>query len=375
MRKKIFIALAVVGAFSFCMGLVKFFRIRAAIAEHANFQPPPESVTSFVAKLDKWSPAIDTVGNIAPYQGATMSTEEAGRVRAINFTPGARVKEGDVLIELDTSVEEANLESARAKAAWATKSFERAKKLREENAVSIQAFDDAQSQLRQANADAGSLEAIINRKRISAPFAGRVGVRAISIGQYVTPGMELVSLQNTDRLLLNFNVPQKQSALVSEGLPVSFEVDAYPGEIFTATISAINPNVDVASRNVSVQGSFSNEAERLKPGMFAKVKVLLPITKDVIIIPLSSVKFASYGDSVYVIDDAKRPDGTAIRTVRQQIIALGLRRGDFVAIEKGLKVGEEVVTTGLFKLRPNAEVVVNNSLAPNPETAPNPANT
>lgn len=336
-----------------------------------SMPPPPETVTSAVATEQPWQDEFRGVGSIAPIKGATLAAEESGRVAKINFESGSRVAEGDVLVELDTSVEEANLNGAEAMKARMQRAFDRAQTLRQKNAISSDEFDNTSAQYQQSIAQAESLAATIKRKKIVAPFAGIAGIRTVNVGEYVSAGKLIVPVYAVEELYVNFMVPQQMAAKIKTGLTVSVRSDAESSKEFPGVITALNPNIDEMSRNFSVQGTLQNTGGSLKPGMFADVSVQLGEAIPRLTVPITSIQYAPYGDSVFILE--KKEDGTT--GVRQQFVKLGPKRGDQVAVLSGLKSGEAVASSGLFKLHPNVTVNVNNSVTPSDKAEPAPQNT
>ncbi len=363
-------AAGVMAIVTVALGGVKFVQISRAIAEHENFAMPPESVTSALVTETVWRPKLETIGSFAAVQGVTLSAEEAGKVARIFVESGAKVEKGQQLIELDTAVEEANLKAASARLELARQNLSRAMSLKNQSAMSAATVEDAQSKFRQAEAEAASTRAIIERKRIVAPFAGRAGIRVVNLGQYVGQGAPLLPLYSVDPIYINFSVPQKVVGKITSKSKVTLGVDAFPGVTFEGQVTAINPNINESTRNVDVQATISNAAEQLKPGMFARITVDLGEEAKVLVIPTSGITYAPYGDAVYVVEMMKDKSGKEYKGVRQVIVHLGEQRGDFTRALSGLKVGEEVVTTGSFKLRPLVAVNVNNSTVPPNSEAP-----
>jgi len=338
------------------------------------FMMPPDTVTTAQAHEDIWAPALKAVGSLAAVQGTTLSNELPGTVTKIAFESGAHVKAGDLLVQLDTSAEEAQLASAEASAEWAHVSLKRAQELRAQNTNSQSDLDSAEAQAKQADANVDNLKAAVAKKTIVAPFDGRTGIRTINLGQYLPAGTAIVSLQSLDPIYADFSLPQQQLVDLAPGLPVHVTSDALPGQTIEGKITAIDPQVDSATRNVQVQATLDNHDEALRPGMFADVAVELPAKNKVLIIPETAVLNTPYGDSVFVVDEAKDPQtGQASKVLRQQFVQLGATRGDFVAVLSGLKPGETVVTSGVFKLRNKEVVIINNTLAPVAQLAPKPS--
>lgn len=345
--------------FTVLLGGVKFIQIRRAIAEHARFSPPPQAVTTVVVKQEMWRESFQTVGSFGAVKGATLGAQESGNVVRVGFESGSRVFEGQVLLELDRSVEEANLQGALAKLELARQNLTRAQTLKGQSAISLANYDDAQAKVKQGEAEVRSIRGVIERKTIVAPFAGRAGIRTVNVGQYVNAGTPLVPLYSVDPIHFNFSVPQQVAPALKDSTErVKIGVDAFPGKLFEGVVSAVNPNINEVTRSVEVQATVGNQSEELLPGMFGEVSLDIGSPKEIVAIPTSSVQYAPYGNSVYVVERKTSEKGEPVTTVRQQIVQLGVKRGDFVAVTGGLKAGDEVVTLGGFKLRPGASIVV-----------------
>ena len=362
------------------LGLLKYRNISVAMAAGASMAPPPTAVTSVVAEETNWNVSIDVVGSLEATQGVTVSAEEKGQVEKIGFESGSVVKQGDLLVQLDTSVEEAQLKSAEAKLQLARLNHKRAEMLKAGRAMAESAVDEAISTLRQAEADVASTRAVIAKKTMTAPFSGRAGIRMVNLGQYVPEGAPIVPLYAYDPIFANFALPQQYLRQITVGQKVRLVIDAFPNEMFEGAVTALDPQVDPSTRNVRVQATLVNPEERLRPGMFAQVKLLLAADERHITIPSSAINFAPYGNSVYIIETKKVPgrDGKEVKEflgVTQRFVKLGATRGDQVAVLDGLKAGEQIVSSGLFRLRPDAPVQVNNSIVPGNNPAPKPADT
>jgi membrane fusion protein (multidrug efflux system) len=348
-----------VGVFTLLLAGTKFIQIRKAISEHAGFTPPPEAVTTVKVTKEQWRSSFQTVGSFAAVKGSTLGTQEAGNVVRVGFESGARVAEGQVLLELDRSVEEANLQGALARLELAKQNLARAQTLKGQSAISLANYDEAQARVKQSEAEVRSIRGVIERKTITAPFSGRAGIRTVNVGQYVNAGTPLVPLYSVDPILFNFSVPQQVApALRDSSEKVVVTVDAFPGRGFEGRVTAVNPNINEVTRSVEVQATIPNDKEELLAGMFGEVQMQLGVPQEVVVVPISSVQYAPYGNSVYVIERKQDEKGVQSTTVKQQIVQLGDRRGDFVAVTQGLSTGEEVVTLGTFKLRPGASVVI-----------------
>jgi membrane fusion protein (multidrug efflux system) len=351
---------------------IRVLQIRKMIA--SPFMMPPGVVTTAQVHEDTWAPALKAVGSLAAVQGTTLSNELAGTVTNIAFESGAQVKKGDLLVQLDVSAEEAQLDSAKAAAELADINLKRAQDLRTENSNSQSDLDSAEAQAKQAEASVANLESAVAKKTITAPFDGRTGIRTVNLGQYLPAGTAIVSLQSLDPIYADFSLPQQQLADLTPGLTVQVTTDALPGQTIDGKITAIDPQVDNTTRNLQVQATLDNHDEKLHPGMFADVAVELTAKSKVLTIPATAVLYTPYGDSVFVVDETKDPQtGTVGKVLRQQFVQLGATRGDFVAVVSGLKPDEIVVTSGVFKLRNKEPVVVDNTLAPDAQLSPKPS--
>jgi len=355
------------------LGFAKYRQISAAIAANKSFAPPPEAVTTVVAQQVEWSNTLDAVGSIAPVQGVTLSADLPGVVAKVAFNSGARVAEGQVLLQLDTRQEQAQLASAQAQLDLAKVNLDRAQKLFDQKAIAQSDFDLANAQYKSAEAAVGQAQASIDRKTIRAPFSGVTGIRQVNLGQYVNSGDAIVTLQAMDAVFMNFSVPQQDFRALALGSPVDATVEGSKDSVFHGKVTAIDPVVNDATRNVSVQATFPNLRGELKPGMYATVRVVVGEGQPIVSLPSSAINYAPYGNSVFILEDMKGPDGKTYRGVRQQFVKLGRAMGDQVAILGGVKAGDEVATSGVFKLRPNAAVKVNNTVMPSDSTAPKPA--
>jgi membrane fusion protein (multidrug efflux system) len=305
-----------------------------------------------------------------------VTAELKGRVVNIAFEPGTMVRTGDLLVQQDISSETAQLRASEAAVTLAKLTLERTRKLLAEKTVSQSQYDNADAQYKQASAQLDTIRSAISKKTIRAPFAGRLGIRLINRGQILNEGDAIVSLQSLDPIFINFSLPQQQLAQVQPGLTVRVTTDVLPDRVIESKITAINPAVDAATRNIRVQATAENPQEQLRPGMFVNVAVVLPAQEKVLPIPSTAVLYAPYSDSVFVVEEKKNEKtGQPGKIVRQQFVQLGKKRGDFIAVTSGLKGGETIVSTGVFKLRNGQAVVVNNALAPEfklmPETKDN----
>jgi membrane fusion protein (multidrug efflux system) len=358
--------LVVVAAIAFW----KYYTIRTMIAKMTAQKPQPTAVSSIKAPEEVWQDRRRAVGSLAAVQGVMVSNELAGTVQKIAFESGGQVKQGDLLIQLDISAEAAELRGLEAQTLLARINDERAQELRRNNTNSQGDLDTAQAQYQQTLAAADTLKATIAKKTITAPFTGRLGLRQVNLGQYLAVGTAIVTLQALDPIYVNFALPQQDVVDLTEGQKVQVRIDAYPDQTFEGAISAISPKVDDASRNLQVQATLGNANARLKPGMFGSVDVLLPRQSKVITLPQAAIVYNPYGDAVYVVEKAKDAAGADGLVARQRFVQLGETRGDQVAVLKGVKIGDEVVTSGQLKLRNGAAVEINNSIIPENNPAP-----
>jgi membrane fusion protein (multidrug efflux system) len=375
MLKRMSVMLAVTALFIAGLGFVKFKQIQTAIGQAAAFQPPPEAVTTIVAAEEQWSATLSAIGTVAAVQGVTVSADLPGTIDRIGFDSGQAVREGEVLALLDTRQEQAQLAAAESQRELAQLNYERMQGLLDERVVSRAEFDRANADYRQADAHVGEIKAAIDRKTIRAPFSGLLGLRQVNLGQYLSAGTALVTLQSLNPIYVNFGVPQQVMTDVRHGRSVRVtEKDADTPAMFSGRISAIDSVVDSSTRNIQVQATLSNPDGRLRPGMFVQAEVILGASSMVVALPASSISYAPYGNSVYVVADLKDPAGKPYRGVRQQFVKLGVARGDQISVTSGLKRGDEVVTSGVFKLRNGAAVQVNNKIRPSNSAKPKPEN-
>ncbi len=364
------ILLVVVGAI---VG-VKALQIGALIASgRESGGTPPETVGTAEVVKERWERTVESVGSMRAVQGADLSTEESGVVAKILFENGQEVKAGDLLVELDTETEQANLRSAEAEQDLARTVYERTRRLRQNNTVPQSDLDAAESQLRKMTALVEQLKATIRKKQISAPFTGRLGIREVNLGQFVNNGDKIVSLQSLDPIFVDFLLPQQLLAALEAGQGVSVFTDVYPGEMFEGKLTAINAEIDPVTRNIRLQATLDNADGRLRPGMFARVQLALGEADEVVRIPVTAVLTATYGDSVFVVtEQVDEETGEKTLVAKQRFIRTGRSEGDFVAVVDGLSPGENVVSAGAFKLRSGTPVAIDNTLAPEPQRQPRP---
>jgi membrane fusion protein (multidrug efflux system) len=386
MLKRMIVMLTVTAALIGMLGFVKFRQVEEAMGQAAAFQPPPEAVTTIVAQQEKWPATLSVIGTVAAVQGVTVSADLPGVVAHIAFESGASVREGDLLVQLDTKQEQAQLAQQQARLAGAEAArelarlnFERMQGLVNDGAITRAEYDRAVAEQKQTAAEQTQTEAQIEeiratiaRKTIRAPFSGILGLREVNLGQYLSGGDRVVPLQSLDPIYVNFGVPQQDAFQVRVGQAVRITAEDVGGVAFTGRVTAINSIVDEATRNVQIQATLANPTAKLRPGMFVQAEVLLGTSRRNVTLPASAISYAPYGDSVFVVENLKGANGQTYRGVRQQFVKLGAGRGDQIAVLSGIKPEEEIVTSGVFKLRNGAAVLVNNKVQPANKPAPKP---
>ena len=360
---------------------IKALQINKLIEQGKQAVPPPETVSSAVVHAENWQDTLQAVGSITAVQGVQITPEVAGMVSEIHFESGAMVAKGDLLLCLDAESEKAQLRAVEAQVNLARINFDRMRQLRADNTVSQSELDTADATLKQTQASADAIRAAIDKKTIRAPFAGQLGIRQVNLGEYLDAGKDIVSLQSLSPVYAVFSMPQQELGNLKIGMPVRVSTDTYTNRPFEGKLTAINPDLDAMTRSVRLQATLDNPDQLLRPGMFARIEALLPTEKNVLVIPATAVLSAPYGDSVFVIEPASTTNNPAANSAatngaplvaRQQIVRIGRARGDFAAVETGLKPGERIVSSGLFKLRNGVAVVENNALAPKLSETPHP---
>ncbi len=371
MKKRMFIAVAVLIVIVASLAFFKYRQIQAAIKGGA-WSPPPEAVTTVKAEESSWEGRLHAIGSVAAVQGVMVSADLPGVVSAIEFESGRQAKKGEVLVRLDTSTERAQFESAVARRDLAKLNMQRVTHLREQNANSQADLDRAGAEAKQAEAAVAELQAVIDRKTIRAPFSGVLGIRQANLGQYLAGGDPVVSLQASAPIYVNFSAPQQNAEGLKQGIEVQVVQEGTQEVIEAGKINAVNSIIDAETRNVEAQATFANKGGALRPGMFVEVSVLLGDNARGVTLPISSIAYAPYGNSVFIVEEMDGPDGKKYLGVRQQFVKLGESRGDQVAVLTGVNAGQEVVTSGVFKLRSGAAVQVNNDITPSNTTEPKP---
>ena len=370
MAKRMIVMVALMAAFIAGLGFIKFKQFQAMAEQFAAMQPPPDAVTTITAAEEEWPNTLNAIGTVAAVQGVTVSADLPGVVDRIAFESGKTVEKGDVLVQLDTRQEQAQLAGAQSALELARLNHERMEGLVKQDAVSRAEYDTAAATYKQADARIGEIKATIERKTIRAPFTGVLGIRQVNLGQYLTGGDPVVPLQSLNPIYVNFAVPQQDATDMRLGRTVHITVGELGNGEFTGRVSAVDSVVDQTTRNVQVQATLANPGGKLRPGMFVQAQVMLGAARKVIALPASAINYAPYGDSVFVVSELKNPQGQAYRGVRQQVVKLGGARGDQVAILSGINAGEVIVSSGVFKLRNGAPIQVNNSVQPGNSKAP-----
>jgi membrane fusion protein (multidrug efflux system) len=373
-RPKLVVVLAIMVAILFLLGIGgwKAMQISQAIAMGKSFKMPPDAITSLKVSKETVAPVLETVGSLSSPQGVMLSADLPGIVTTISFESGSHATNGQLLVQLDTRQEEAQLRTAKAKLDLARQNLDRAKDLSAKHVIAQSAYDETKSQYDAAVASVDETRAMIDRKTIRAPFDGFIGIRQINAGQYVKSGDPIVQLESLDPIYVNYALPQQNLAKLRAGQPVQLKADGIPDKVFMGSINAINSAVDATTRNIQIQATIPNPDHVLRSGMFAGVQVVLPTRESVVMVPATAVQFAPYGDSVFVIKTLKDPQGKEFLGVHEVVVTLGKTRGDQIEIVKGLSQGDEIATSGIFKLHEGGAVKVENSVQPGNNPAPKP---
>jgi membrane fusion protein, multidrug efflux system len=371
MAKRMVLMLSVMAVLLTALGFIKFKQVESAV-HAAAFQPPPEAVTSVVAQPEQWPATTNIIGTVEAVHGVTVSADLPGVVERINFDSGKYVRQGEVLVELDTRQERAQLAALEAQRDLALVTFRRTQQLVDQGVISRVEYDQATAQQKATEANVAETRATIERKTIRAPFSGILGIRKVNLGQYLAAGSAVVPLQSLNPIYVDFGVPQQDAGQVRVGRNLRVTSEDLAGQVWTGRVTALDSVVDQSTRNVQVQATLANPGGKLQPGMFVQVEVVVGTSRPVITLPASAISYAPYGDSVFIISDLQDPKGHTYRGVRQQFVKVQGSRGDQVAVISGVKPGDEVVTSGVFKLRNGAAVQVNNKVQPENNPAPKP---
>jgi len=372
MAKRLIVTLLAVAAILGTLGYVKFRQVEVAVAQGAAFQIPPTAVTTVVAKRETWPSTLTVIGTAAAVEGVTVSADLPGTIDKIHFESGQWVHQGDILVELDTRQERAQLANNEAQRDLANINYGRAQELDKAGVIAHSEYDNASAQQKATEAQVGDIKAAIARKTIRAPFTGLLGIRQVSLGQYLAAGQAIVALQSVDPIYVNFGVPQQDATQMRPGRALRVTNGDLPGMAFTGKITALDSVVNEQTRNIQVQATLANKGNRLRPGMFVQVELPLGQPREVVPPPASAINYAPYGDSVFIVTQMKDAKGNSYRGVRQQVVKVEGSRGDQVAIISGLNPGDEVVSSGVFKLRNGAPVLVNNTVKPDNNPSPKP---
>ena len=354
---------------------IKALQVKDVIAMYSKMGPPAQAVTTMSVKAQTWPNVLRAIGSLEAVNGVVLSADLPGVVERIDFESGANAKTGDVLIQISTSQEVAQLKSAEAKRDLAAITLQRQKELLAKQSTSKSDYDTAEANFRDMDATVANSQATIQRKTIKAPFNGALGIRKVQLGQYVNSGDPIVALQALDPIRVNFSLPQQSLGSIKAGSTVKITSDATGNDGFTGAVNAVNSKVDESTRTFQAQATLTNTNGRLRPGMFVNVEIQLPESESILPLPTTAISYAPYGNSVFVVEEMKGKDGTPYKGVRQQFVTTGATRGDLVAIVKGIKAGEEIVTSGVFKLQNGGPVVVNNTVQPGANPEPKPTDT
>lgn len=375
MKRKIAVAVSGLIVVIAVLAGVKALQIRALIEAGATATAPSETISATEVKEERWESLLPAVGSVTAVQGVELRVELAGTVREIAFTSGGTAAKGQVLVRLDTSSEQAQLRAAKAQAELARLNLVRARDLKAQGVIAQADFDASEAAADRTVGEVDVIEAVIAKKTVRAPFAGRLGIRSVNLGQYVHDGDAIVSLHSLDPVYVDFNVTEQQLAQVQRAMEVRVTTDATPGRLFAGSVTALNPEVDASTRNIKVQATVANPGGELRPGMFARLTLVLPEAPPHLVIPSTAVLHAPYGDSVFVVTDVKdEKSGKTVKQVQMTTVRLGEMRGDLVTVTTGLKAGQTIASSGVFKLRNGATVAIDNSLAPDAQAAPRPPN-
>ncbi len=342
------------------LGVVAYFKYQQMQAMEAQMSQgqPPATVASAEVESASWRPAFTSVGSLQAVNGIQLSAEVSGIVKAIRFESGDRVQQGDVLLELDDDVHQAGLEALKADRELARVEFSRAQELLPKKAVSRSEYDQAQANLQAADARVAEQQAVIALKTLRAPFDGELGIRQADLGQFLQPGVPIVSLQALAPIYADFSLPERYFADLKKDMEVEFSAAGYPDETFVGRISAIEPGIDEGARSVNLRATLANADGRLRPGMFVQVRVLQPESQTFLVLPRTAISYNTYGDFVYLLQDN---DEGRLTAKRKQVTTGAVRAGR-VVIESGLEAGQQVVRAGLVKLRDGQAVEIDNSV-------------
>lgn len=370
MTKRMLIMLGCVGVLAGgIFGYKAFVAHMIARVMSAN-QAQPVTVSTTTAKMATWQPNVTAVGTVRARQGVDVTTEVAGLVRAIHFASGDDVKKGQMLVQLNADADTALLRSLEAAAELARITYERNRQEFAVKAISQEVLDVARTDFTSKQAMVKQQAALLDKKTITAPFSGHIGISTISSGQYLIPGNRIATLQAIDTVYVDFLLPQKDIALIRTGQTITVTTDTYTDRHFTGTVTAINAKVDPQTRNIEIEATLDNPKHLLIPGMFAEVMVETGIPVEQITLPQTAVTYNPYGETVFVATSGGKE--TSAKIARQTFVTLGPTRGDQVAIRKGIHVGDTVITGGQLKLESGSRITINNEIQPSNDAAPEP---
>jgi membrane fusion protein (multidrug efflux system) len=363
------VAVAIVFGGIFGFQIFKGMMIKKFISALSN---PPQTVSAAKAETSEWQPKIEAIGSLRALKGADLSLEVSGVVETISFNSGDDVAEGQPLLKLRTADDVARLDQLKAMAELSEITYERDQKQFKMQAVSQATIDTDAANLKNARAQVAQQQAIIDKKLLRAPFAGHLGLRAVDLGQYLGPGTVIVTLQALDPIFADFFVPQQSVSQIRLGQPVTVKIDAFKDQTFTGEILAINPKVDLGSRNVQVRATLKNPDHKLIPGMYATIEIATGAPQSYVTLPQTAISYNPYGDTVYIVDSKNDADGKPQLTARQTFVIVGQTRGDQVAVLKGVADGDTVVTAGQIKLHNGSTIMIDNKITPTADAAPVP---
>ncbi|HTZ17968.1 MAG TPA: efflux RND transporter periplasmic adaptor subunit [Dissulfurispiraceae bacterium] len=373
MTRRMLIMLVAVGLLFGGIFGYKAFKSHMANKAMAGMQAPPVAVSAIKAELQQWQPQLKAVGSLRAVRGVDVTSEISGLVRTLHFKSGDRVKEGQLLVQLNADSDMAQLRSLEAAAELANTVYERDKKQYDAKAISKAALDADAADLKVKRAQVAQQSALVDKKTIRAPFGGQLGISIVNPGQYLNPGDKIVTLQSLDSIYIDFYLPQQELSRISLGQKVVAVADTYPGRTFIGKITSINPKVDPDTRNVQVEATIINPRHELLPGMYASVEVQAGAPARYLTLPLTAVAFNPYGETIFIVEEkGKGADGKPVLIARQSFVTTGETRGDQVAILKGIKEGDIVVTGGQLKLKNGSVVIIDNRVQPGNEAAPKP---
>ncbi|MBZ2188805.1 efflux RND transporter periplasmic adaptor subunit [Alcanivorax sp. JB21] len=376
MNKKMFLVLlACFVVFGLVFGIQAVMRI--GMNQFFDSMPmPAASITVAEAEDASWARGISAVGTARAVNGTQLTTESAGIVTEIRFNSGDMVEKGDILLKLDDATDRAELQSLRAAAELARLELDRSKRLNQQGSISKAELDRSQSQADQASGALNAQQARVNQKTIRAPFSGQLGIRQVDLGEYLSPGTPVVSLQQLDPVYIEFSLPEQRLASIQLEMDIEATVDAWPGERFSGQITAMEPGINPGTRNFTIQATLDNPDNKLRAGMFARVNIDLGDAEALLAIPQTAVSYNPYGNAVFVVIEGEADEnGEPSLTVSRRFVRTGRTLGDMVAITEGLEAGDRVATSGLLKLSNNASVIISDEAAPQADTAPTPDNT